>query len=235
MAFSYVERSGDGVTKSFTFNFTGQDEGYISKEDIVVEVDGVSTDFKLTGPNSLEVKPAPVAGSNNVLIRRVMPKDKTYADFRTGNNFGQEVLNNSFLQSLYIIQEVLDGWFPKGFVFQTPVEFGYDIELNGHDINGANQVNTQNLKIDGVAVEELLETIGSASFSPISWHEQEINEPISIPANKNAWSFGPSLEINSQVTVGEGSYWTIAEQGATDSGGGDEGGGDLPSIDFGEI
>lgn len=57
--------------------------------------------------------------------------------------------------------------------------------------------------------------MGSA-FSMISWHDQVINNSIAIPANKNAWSFGPTITINQGqvVTVGDNSFWTIAN-GAT--------------------
>lgn len=53
--------------------------------------------------------------------------------------------------------------------------------------------------------------MGSA-FSPISWHDQVIPGSINIPANKNAWSFGPTITIapGQSVTVGDGSFWTIA-------------------------
>lgn len=53
--------------------------------------------------------------------------------------------------------------------------------------------------------------MGSA-FSPISWHDQTITGSINIPANKNAWSFGPTITIapGQSVTVGAGSFWTVA-------------------------
>ena len=52
----------------------------------------------------------------------------------------------------------------------------------------------------------------ASAFSEISWHGQEIKSSVTIPANKNAWSFGPSMAIEEgqSVTIGEGSYWTIA-------------------------
>lgn len=57
--------------------------------------------------------------------------------------------------------------------------------------------------------------MGSA-FSMISWHDQVITNSIIIPDNKNAWSFGPTIEIalGQFVTIGEDSFWTIAN-GAT--------------------
>lgn len=53
--------------------------------------------------------------------------------------------------------------------------------------------------------------MGSA-FSPISWHDQAITNSITIPDNKNAWSFGPTITVaeGQSVTVGENSFWTIA-------------------------
>lgn len=53
--------------------------------------------------------------------------------------------------------------------------------------------------------------MGSA-FSTISWHDQVITNSIVIPPNKNAWSFGPSISIapGQEVTIGNGSFWTIA-------------------------
>ncbi len=52
----------------------------------------------------------------------------------------------------------------------------------------------------------------ASAFSEISWHDQQIDNSVDIPANKNAWSFGPQMEIEAgqAVTVGEGSSWTIA-------------------------
>jgi len=52
----------------------------------------------------------------------------------------------------------------------------------------------------------------ASAFSPVSWHDQEVTNSISIPENKNAWSFGPVMSISSgqSVTISSGSFWTIA-------------------------
>lgn len=54
--------------------------------------------------------------------------------------------------------------------------------------------------------------LAASAFSVISWHGQEVQGNISIPDNKNAWSFGPEVAIISgaSVTIGTNSYWTIA-------------------------
>jgi hypothetical protein len=52
----------------------------------------------------------------------------------------------------------------------------------------------------------------ASAFSPISWHDQSIDNSVVIPDNKNAWSFGPTMTISpgQTVTIGTGSHWTIA-------------------------
>jgi len=52
----------------------------------------------------------------------------------------------------------------------------------------------------------------ASAFSPISWHDQSIDNSVVIPTNKNAWSFGPTMTISpgQTVTIGTGSFWTIA-------------------------
>lgn len=52
----------------------------------------------------------------------------------------------------------------------------------------------------------------ASQFSTVSWHAQTVTNSLTIPANQNAWSFGPVLTIGAGVTVtiGSGSFWTIA-------------------------
>lgn len=52
----------------------------------------------------------------------------------------------------------------------------------------------------------------ASAFSPISWHDQTVDNSVIIPDNKNAWSFGPTMTINpgQTVTIGQNSFWTIA-------------------------
>lgn len=53
--------------------------------------------------------------------------------------------------------------------------------------------------------------MGSA-FSVISWHGQHVSNSIVIPDDVNAWSFGPVMTIDpgQVVTIGDGSFWTVA-------------------------
>ncbi|BEQ12903.1 putative tail fiber protein [Pseudomonas phage Ep4] len=60
----------------------------------------------------------------------------------------------------------------------------------------------------------------NSQFSVISWHPQVIPNSVTIPDNVNAWSFGPRMEIaaGQVVTVGGGSFWTIANGATADAG-----------------
>src|SRR5690554_3083610 len=157
MAFSYVTNTGDGSQRSFSFSFVGQDEGYLREDDILATVDGAEAPFILTSPNTLEFDTAPASGSS-IIIRRAMPKDLPFADFSRGNNFGPEILNNSFLQSLYIIHEALDGWFPEGFQFLTNVGFADDVNFNGYNIDNVGTLTAEDISIGplSLSAEEIM-------------------------------------------------------------------------------
>lgn len=77
-----------------------------------------------------------------------------------------------------------------------------DAEINARtaaDVSLQNQINGVN------------PPMGSA-FSVISWHDQNVSNSITIPDNKNAWSFGPvvTIDVGQTITIGSGSFWTVA-------------------------
>lgn len=122
---SFVTHLGDGTTKSFTITAAGEALGYFRAEDIHGYVDGVevATAIDPSSPHLLIFAEAPPNGSE-VLIRRIMPVEKPYADFERGNNFGTRQINNTFLQQLYLTQEILDGFFPQGYYVKQDINMG---------------------------------------------------------------------------------------------------------------
>lgn len=75
----------------------------------------------------------------------------------------------------------------------------------------------------------------ASAFSEISWHGQLIENSVTIPGNKNAWSFGPTMTIavGQAVTIGANSFWTIANGATTGNGTLNP---EIPSpIDFGAL
>jgi len=129
MAFSFTQSVGDGTTVSYPFSFVGEGKGYLRDSDIKVFLDDVESTYTLIGTNTIQFNTAPSVGAD-ILIRRIMPKDKPYTDFSRGNNFGQNQLNFTVLQQLYIYHEILDG-FSDGV---TDHQFQADINMNGHTI-----------------------------------------------------------------------------------------------------
>lgn len=75
----------------------------------------------------------------------------------------------------------------------------------------------------------------ASAFSEISWHGQLVENSVTIPRNKNGWSFGPTMTIavGQAVTIGDNSFWTIANGATTGSGTLNP---EIPSpIDFGAL
>lgn len=137
MNFSYTRDVGDGVKTVFTISFAGQDNGYISTTNVHVFVDGTEVPFTInpTDPNKVYLSTAPAVGAD-VLIRRIMPKSIPYSDFKNGNPFSQDTLNNTNLQQLYVVQELLDGFLPEGFYYKQDVNMGgYNIKNLGDAVD----------------------------------------------------------------------------------------------------
>lgn len=90
------------------------------------------------------------------------------------------------------------------------------------DARAAGDANLQGQLTGNVPLE-------ASAFSVISWHKQTVDNSVTTPDNVNAWSFGPTVTISpgQQVTVGNNSFWTIANgQEVTNSG---------SNVDYGEL
>lgn len=103
MPYSYVLLPGDGTTTNFSFNF-----GYLAKAHIHASVDTVETSFDWVGDFSIQITPAPAAGTV-VEIRRRTPLDEPIVDWTDGTvlNAGDMDLNTLF--ALFAAQEAQDG------------------------------------------------------------------------------------------------------------------------------
>jgi len=77
------------------------------------------------------------------------------------------------------------------------------------------QERSQRISADSFLQDQIsgAEPLQASAFSPLSWHDQVIQVSVTIPDNKNAWSFGPVMTLaqDAEVTIGEGSFWTVAE------------------------
>ena len=150
MSYTYSTAIGDGVTVAFPFSFAGQDNGYISVSNIHVYVAGTEVNFTVltNDPNKVYLSSAPPVGAE-VLIRRIMPKDVPFSDFKRGNPFSQDTLNDTNLQQLYIVQEIFDGYLPEGFFFRTDIDMGGHKFINlGDGVDAGDSVNFGQLTVE---------------------------------------------------------------------------------------
>lgn len=137
--FSFTDHQGGGGITTFPFSFVGQGNGYLRESDIHVFVDNVEVLYSLSGTNQVTISPAPSSGSL-VRIRRIMPKDEPFADFSRGNAFTQDLLNKSFLQTLYSYHEFLDGFLPE-----FPFQLKGKIEAEGLKLSGILDMNNNRI------------------------------------------------------------------------------------------
>lgn len=160
MAYSYVERTGDGVATTFNFSFTGKGKGYLLASQVYVEMwNGASwqtaTGWSLSGTNQITFL-TPPANGQVMRIRRIASKDYPFAEFDTGVMLDMAALNNTFIHLLEITQELLDGFYPDGFYFKQDLNMGWNRIVNllpgtegGHAVNKT-QLDTLSAHVDDV-------------------------------------------------------------------------------------
>ncbi len=122
---SFVRHVGNGINTQFLLSNAGANIGYFRTTDIHAYVNDKEVTFKINpaSPHIAVLDVAPATGTD-VLLRREMPVTKPYANFERGNNFGHRQVNNTFVQQLYLTQEMLDGFAPKGFYMKQNTNMG---------------------------------------------------------------------------------------------------------------
>lgn len=181
-----------------------------------------------------------------VVVRRDTKNDAMYNIYDGGAPFNRLTLDENYRQLLYLSQEFSEGLGLDGLRDNLDMN-RYRIINLGNGINPGDAVNKYQLDTlvtetedsiredftaaDAALQAQILGTTPPAGsqFSMISWHGQRIEASIAIPDNMNAWSFGPSMAIadGAVVTIGAGSFWTIAS--------GVNAGPTPDNLDFGEL
>lgn len=189
-------------------------------------------DYSWTASKTITFSNAVPAGTTVFLLRQTQVEDMLNI-FDGGAGFTRYTLDENFRQILLLAQEVREGVGLRG-IFLPLDMHGYQIKNLGTGTLPTDAVNLQQVQalcaqvVSGYQAGDanLQQQISggapleASAFSPISWHAQTIQNSVAIPANKNAWSFGPKVAIapGQAVTVGEGSVWTIAEGDEQDGG-----------------
>lgn len=188
---SFVRHKGDGVTNQFALSVAGENIGYFRISDIHGYVDDKEVPITIdpNSPHIVRFTETPKLNAD-ILIRRQMPVKKTYADFERGNNFGHRQVNNTFVQQLYLTQELLDGFFPSGFYFKQ------DVDLGGNKITNLGDATEDSDAVSKKVTDSLnkrLESIehsvsGDSRFLPWSYDavggEDTINPPYKFKSVK---------------------------------------------------
>ena len=168
-----------------------------------------------------------------VVIRRHTQNEEMYNIYDGGAPFTRLTLDENFEQLLMLSQEFSEGLGIDGLSNNLSMN-GYRITELGDPIDPKDAANKEYVDTE-LQEEENARQAADASlqaqimgtnppagseFSIISWHPQVIENSITIPDNVNAWSFGPTLTIapGQEVTVGAGSFWTIASGATTQEG-----------------
>lgn len=214
MNFTFTTHVGDGTTKVFAFSFAGQDTGYIAESNLAVFVDGLAAAFTVnrSDPNKVYLVDVPATGKQ-IVIRRIMPKNVPYTDFKRGNAFTQDNLNRSFLQQLYVTQELLDGFLPDGFYFKQDVNMGsHNIKNLGDAIDPNDAVKKKTVDEVSDRVTSLEGDMTSIANRTLPWNmvavggESVLHPPYKFDAamlfiNGVAQTFDKSYSVNNNTIV----------------------------------
>lgn len=212
MAFSYTRDVGDGVKTIFTLSFAGQDNGYIATDNVHVYVNEVEVPFTInpSDPNKVYLATAPAAGAE-VLIRRQMPQSLPYSDFKNGQPFSQDTLNRSFLQQLYLTQELLDGFLPDGFYYKQDVNMnGFRITNLGDAIDDYDAINKKVTDSHLIRIEGLESALVDKDLLMVPWKFKAIGgETLIVPPYTFTQAY---LHINGITqTMGADYAYTVSD------------------------
>jgi hypothetical protein len=103
VAYSYVQYTGNGATTNYAIPFS-----YLDSSHIKVRVNGVITAFTLLNSSTVQISPAPLAGTI-IDIRRETPKDSAPVNFTDGSVLLEKDLDLLAAFNLYTAQESADG------------------------------------------------------------------------------------------------------------------------------
>ncbi|QMP84068.1 tail fiber protein [Pseudomonas phage phiB1_1] len=207
--------TGDGVTRVYGLTWP-----YLDKSEVFVSVDGANVPYNwLAGSDSsLQLINAPAVGAKISVYRNTrafVPLHK----FSVGVPFLPRYVDENAEQLLYALQEGISGFGEVSEESAQALLVAQQAEASAAAAVAATlKEAATRAEADANIQDQLTGNVPllASAFSEISWHGQRINNSVNIPANVNAWSFGPTMTIalGQVVTVGAGASWTIAN-GAT--------------------
>ena len=211
MARSYDTGVGNGIETTFPFSFAGEGYGYISEDNIVVEVDLVETiAFELTGPNQITFDVAPADGAA-IRIRRVMDKETIYALFDRGNDFTKGKVNNNLLQMLYTLHEFLDGFTEAEVAaVRDLVMGGFRITGMGDGVDPQDAVTVAQVEAAGASATEAAASAIAAEIARIAAELAETHAESAQAAAETAETNAETAETNAGASATEAAASAVA-------------------------
>jgi hypothetical protein len=176
MSLSFAQTQGNGVTLSYPITLQG---GYFTPDDIVVEFIDVATgeiteqsDTTYSIETGFVIFQTAPTSDVYVRIRRKVALENTYSSFNRGNDFGKDNINNSFLNVLYQLQQLADGFLPDDFYLKYNLNAGSKRIVNlldGEDDQDAatvSQLNTDQITTNTADIATLTDAIALLELNP---------------------------------------------------------------------
>jgi len=138
MALTRLDHTGDGIRTVYDLTFA---LGYLQESDIYVslDTDDFTTQLSYSFLNSTQiVLDTPVDSGVAFNIRRVVDRSQPINDYEEGAILRENNLDDSFAQSLMILQEIEDGYMTTAppWVVQQ-LQMAGDLDMAGFSINSA--------------------------------------------------------------------------------------------------
>jgi len=199
MAYSYVRYTGDGTTTQYAIAFS---LGFLSRDDVHAFVNDVEVPFTWINDGLLELDTAPANG-DAVLFRRIVSKEELIHDYHDGAVVIEKNLDESNMQNLMAVHEMLDGFFDLKVNNEVDMLMNRIINL-GDPIDDGDAVNYRVLK-DRIADNEQYairaeNAAAAATVSADAAEQSEIsahNSATSAALSKdNAEAFADEAEIS---------------------------------------
>lgn len=124
MAKTFEQYTGDGVRTVYPVDFI---LGYLEQDDIYVyQGDDYNTQLSYTWQNSTTIElDAPVVDGTTFRIRRIVDRSELINSYSNGARLGKNSLNQSFLQTLMLVEEIDDGFISAdGTIIQGDLSLG---------------------------------------------------------------------------------------------------------------
>ncbi len=132
MAHTFVEWTGDGSRTLYPVQF---DLGHIRKEYVYVyqgEHTAYNTQLAYTWVSDSQIElTTPIEANTTLYIRRIVDRNALINDYQTGALLVEESLDDSYKQTLAIVEEITDGFWATEDVASA---YNTDIDLRNHKI-----------------------------------------------------------------------------------------------------